>query len=151
MRLLLGWCASRRQDWRKFITGRNIRLFGWVSIYSSGFSLYSSGFPLYSTGFSLYLQYSSRFYLGVCFRLEEEAERVDRVAAIAEEEARRFWIIHFIAPFALWINRFSSEFFSVLLWTFIVILNPATINLRLEQELVQKEAADAALRREKEV
>ena len=31
------------------------------------------------------------------------------------------------------------------------ILNPSTLNLRLEQELVQKEAADAALCREKEV
>ena len=77
-----------------------------------------------------------------CCRLEEEAERADRVAAIAEEEARRFF---FTLNFLFDIS--DSELF-LLIWT---ILDMKLFIFRLEQELVQKEAADAAMAREKEV
>ena len=70
-------------------------------------------------------------------RLEEEAERADRVAAIAEEEARRFWIILFYSEFFCFALKFhchkilkpstlfllsdSERLFSVLLWAFLAM------------------------------
>ena len=90
----------------------------------------------------------------LCCRLEEEADRADRGAAIAEEEAKRYKSLNYLNhTLYLWTVLFCSELLPVLLFCSepIVSCDIETLILRLEKELVQKEAADAAMAREKEV
>jgi hypothetical protein len=96
-----------------------------------------------------------------CCRLEEDADRADRVAAIAEEEAKRFnhssYYLFLRCSFSVLLGNIFLrwELFSFTVnYYFHKILKPftaSTLILRLEAEIVDKEAADAAMAREKEV